>query len=297
MTDLTADARFSQLPFVTGPPFFRFYAGTPLTTKKGINIGSLFIIDDRVRPELTAAQVDFLGTVAGIVMRNMELNQEAEERKRSLKMSGALNAFQEGGVIIQDPNTREKAVPDDDPSTSRKVSRADSIDLPARSVAMDAKVPYIYRDNDAQLIADTTHEGSDESDSSASNSTKDPGSQGSPSSKEWPLQQDSTFVRAASLLRQCLDLETTGGVVFFDANTGFQGVEPDFSPDPNEDKQSHHSADSVTSITGSFRHRTTKKNNQASKIIGFSSSEFELGSQTNMKAVRSFNPLRCVVFE
>lgn len=86
--DLSADERFNTLPFVTGPPNFRFYAGTCLTTRRGINIGSLFIVDDRVRPELTASQVDFLGTVAAIVMRNLELNQEAEERNRFLKMSG-----------------------------------------------------------------------------------------------------------------------------------------------------------------------------------------------------------------
>ena len=47
--DLTEDERFNTLPFVTGPPHFRYYCGVPLRTKKGISIGSLFALDDKVR--------------------------------------------------------------------------------------------------------------------------------------------------------------------------------------------------------------------------------------------------------
>ncbi len=40
--DLREDNRFNKLPFVTGPPFLRFYAGTPLTTQRGVNIVGTF---------------------------------------------------------------------------------------------------------------------------------------------------------------------------------------------------------------------------------------------------------------
>ncbi|KAL8826758.1 MAG: hypothetical protein Q9170_007282 [Blastenia crenularia] len=96
VTDLSQDERFNQLPFVTGPPHFRFYAGTPLTTRNGVNIGSLFILDDMIRPRLTLAQERFLGTIAATITSHMEVNREAEERRKVLRMAKGLNAFVEG---------------------------------------------------------------------------------------------------------------------------------------------------------------------------------------------------------
>lgn len=96
MTDLSEDERFNQLPFVTGDPHFRFYAGTPLTTKNGVNIGSLFILDNRVRPPLNATQERFLGSIAATIMAHMEVQREAQERSKVLRMAKGLNAFVEG---------------------------------------------------------------------------------------------------------------------------------------------------------------------------------------------------------
>lgn len=96
VADLSKDERFNLLPFVAGPPYFKFYAGTPLTTKKGINIGSLFIIDDQVREPLNADQEQFLGTIAQTVMKYMETTSEAEERKKVMRLSLGMNAFVEG---------------------------------------------------------------------------------------------------------------------------------------------------------------------------------------------------------
>ncbi|KAL8842089.1 MAG: hypothetical protein Q9176_002781 [Flavoplaca citrina] len=89
-------AMVSQLPFVTGGPNFRFYAGTPLTTKNGVNIGSLFVLDSKVRPKLSPTQERFLGTIAATIMGHLEVNREAEERSKVLRMAKGLNAFVEG---------------------------------------------------------------------------------------------------------------------------------------------------------------------------------------------------------
>lgn len=64
VSDLSKDERFNQLPFVSGPPYMKFYGGTPIVTKRGIPIGSLFVIDDRVRLGLTPDEVHFMGTMA-----------------------------------------------------------------------------------------------------------------------------------------------------------------------------------------------------------------------------------------
>lgn len=50
--DLSKDPRFNQLPFVASDPHFRYYCGVPLRSRKGVAIGSIFALDDRVRPPI-----------------------------------------------------------------------------------------------------------------------------------------------------------------------------------------------------------------------------------------------------
>ncbi|KAG9233822.1 histidine kinase-group I protein [Amylocarpus encephaloides] len=96
VNDLAKDERFNQLPFVIGPPHLRFYAGVPLVTKRGIAIGSLFIVDDHVRDGLSKDQIHFLGTMAVTVMKHLEMSREVEEHRRGMKMSRGLASFVEG---------------------------------------------------------------------------------------------------------------------------------------------------------------------------------------------------------
>jgi GAF domain-containing protein len=54
VNDLSQDQRFSNLPVVDGSiAGYRFYAGAPITTSHGINIGSFFLFDDKPRNNLS----------------------------------------------------------------------------------------------------------------------------------------------------------------------------------------------------------------------------------------------------
>jgi signal transduction histidine kinase/CheY-like chemotaxis protein len=96
VNDLSQDERFSHLPFVSGPPHIKFYAGTPLVTKRGIPIGSLFVLDERARDGLSKDEIHFMGTMAGTIMRHLEMQREVEEHRRGMKMSRGLASFVEG---------------------------------------------------------------------------------------------------------------------------------------------------------------------------------------------------------
>lgn len=94
--DLTKDDQFSKLPFVTGPPLLKFYAGVPLITTRGIPIGSLFIVDDRVRPPLSDDDINFMGTMAVTIMKHISMVRQMEEHRRGIKMNRGLASFVKG---------------------------------------------------------------------------------------------------------------------------------------------------------------------------------------------------------
>ena len=66
------DARFRTNPLVTGAPNIRFYAGTPLTTPDGHNLGTLCVIYS-VRRQLTPEQRQAMAQLGRGVVRQMEL--------------------------------------------------------------------------------------------------------------------------------------------------------------------------------------------------------------------------------
>lgn len=59
--DLRQDPRFRHAPYVAGRPFLKFYCGTPITTASNLNIGSFWVLDDRLLSEFTSDQKRLFG--------------------------------------------------------------------------------------------------------------------------------------------------------------------------------------------------------------------------------------------
>jgi PAS domain S-box-containing protein len=70
--DATRDSRFLNNPFVIGDPHIRFYAGIPIVTCDGFNLGTLAVID-RCPKELSEHQLISLSTLARQVMVLLDL--------------------------------------------------------------------------------------------------------------------------------------------------------------------------------------------------------------------------------
>jgi PAS domain S-box-containing protein len=81
--DATKDDRFLNNPLVYGDANIRFYAGAPLTTKDGFNVGSLCVVDFEKR-KLTDSQQNSLRVLSKQVINLLELNH-------SLKMLAQKN--------------------------------------------------------------------------------------------------------------------------------------------------------------------------------------------------------------
>ncbi|WP_242126069.1 sensor domain-containing diguanylate cyclase [Sphingobium sp. Sx8-8] len=77
VTDALEDARFCDNPLVTGDPNIRSYAGIPLETPDGYNIGSLCAIDTVPR-QFDPGQIAILRNLAALVVEQLELRRIAE---------------------------------------------------------------------------------------------------------------------------------------------------------------------------------------------------------------------------
>lgn len=78
VTDASVDPRTLANPLVAGDFGLRFYAGVPLTTSDGYNLGTLCVIDFEARP-VDQSQLDDLADLASIVMDQLELRLSARQ--------------------------------------------------------------------------------------------------------------------------------------------------------------------------------------------------------------------------
>jgi PAS domain S-box-containing protein len=92
VTDAHKDERFHDNPLVTGAPHVRFYAGAPLQTPTGENIGTLCVIDHQVR-DLEPAQIAALQALSRQVIALLELRRSQIQLNQFFELSEDLLCF------------------------------------------------------------------------------------------------------------------------------------------------------------------------------------------------------------
>jgi len=106
--DALCDERFRDNPMVTGEPHIRYYAGASILTTDGLALGTVCVVDQRVR-RLSALQLDMLRLLASAVTRLLEhsttlhdnLSNEAQQlRHRQAVMLAMGNASLDLKVFI-----------------------------------------------------------------------------------------------------------------------------------------------------------------------------------------------------
>src|SRR5215470_899673 len=78
VADARQDERFRNDPLVTNTPRIRFYAGAPLRSPDGFNLGALCVMDPRPRPVITQQQTAMLSGLARLVVREIESRPQVE---------------------------------------------------------------------------------------------------------------------------------------------------------------------------------------------------------------------------
>src|ERR1700686_3219937 len=85
LEDATKDIRSLSNPLVAGDFGLRFYAGVPLRTGDGFNLGTLCVIDKEPRP-IDQNQIGDLRDLASVVMDQMELRIAARQAVSNAEM-------------------------------------------------------------------------------------------------------------------------------------------------------------------------------------------------------------------
>ncbi|KAJ5154619.1 CheY-like superfamily [Penicillium coprophilum] len=256
--DLTENERYKDLSFVANDPKFRFFAGTPLTTEKNINLGCLFVLDKKPRDGLTSLEKDTLGSLSMIVVDYLRVCRQASEGRRAARLSRGLSYFVEGSSSFVDSMDRSRTdsvgIPSATPPSSynrlsasggsrgspdsrgnglENASQEPSISPPNnRALSTDAR-SFSSVPSDLKLDSDSKQSGSSRLDDSSkldSGSKVESGTVES-SLPEWltsssrnRLPPDDSqgnswcFRRAANLLRESLDLSGDSGVIFLESN-------------------------------------------------------------------------------
>ncbi len=86
--DATLDDRFKANPLVIGQPHIRFYAGAPLRTREGFQLGTFCVMDSKPREGLTVNQLESLERFAKLAVSMLErrllpaLVADADQRMR-----------------------------------------------------------------------------------------------------------------------------------------------------------------------------------------------------------------------
>ncbi|MDH3600284.1 MAG: ATP-binding protein [Candidatus Tectomicrobia bacterium] len=112
------DSRFRNNPLVLQEPKIRFYAGAPLKTSAGFNLGTLCVIDYEPR-QFTKEQKNLLGELARIVIDEFELRianktlqQEIASKQEILRDFEAVFSNIDCGILFMDSDFRARLIND-----------------------------------------------------------------------------------------------------------------------------------------------------------------------------------------
>ncbi|RFU31903.1 hypothetical protein B7463_g4415, partial [Scytalidium lignicola] len=242
--DLSKDKFYKDASFIEGYPFFRYYAGVPLITKRGIPIGTLLVLDDRPHLGLTKEQIHFMGTMATTIMKHLEMVREVEEHRRAVKMSRGLASFVEGRseLIESEVEVEEGYAAHPPPSelglglgfSKSKTSSVRSQGSVSNIEQKEREYSAVVTKNQEAIFASSTITSQSSIQSESDTHTTFPADTRivvrarRDSQSKFGVEAESSamkvlFSRAANLIREAFEVD---GAVFYDAQRGFNTYNP-----------------------------------------------------------------------
>lgn len=127
--DLTQHPDLKDRAYVTEYPHGRYYAGVPITTPEGVNIGAYCILDDKPRKGISDQDLIFMRDMSQTVMTHLQTIRALSEREQNNQMVAGLGDFVRGapdlhleGDAQQQGNPVSTNMPLDDQSKGHRVT-------------------------------------------------------------------------------------------------------------------------------------------------------------------------------
>ncbi|OJD36524.1 sensor histidine kinase response [Diplodia corticola] len=233
--DTQLDSRFTDLPFATTAPDFRFYAGVPLKSPQGPAIGVYCIIDDAPRHGLGDHELLFMQDMAATVVSYLSAARAQDTNRKAEQMIRGLNSFVTGAADLQ---------------------ASQDLDVPQSPVSGSPNSTSHHSPHKAaESPADASQEDEGPADTSFSHDDLL-----SPGTKRM-------FARAAHIMRQSSDLD---GVIFFDASMANAEAPPSPTTDESgDDAASNSPAIIVEESSGSTASSYGLSRQSTCRILGF----------------------------
>ncbi|KAK2779390.1 sensor histidine kinase response [Colletotrichum kahawae] len=230
--DMAADPRAAQRPFCRHAPQNRFYAGVPIRTHRGINIGVFCVFGDTPRESLDDVSLRVLRDLSQITMDYLDTKRNKDNHRRSDRMVRGMGSFVEGKTTMSswrlNPNADSFV---DNPSLEgglnrnqqqiqkeeEELAQEETTGFDAPSPPMRPQVSPLPRKRSSPSQPATAKETIAPSVSEISVKTVTSGASGE---NIHHVQIQHVFSKAANVIREAIEVES---VLFLDATIGSFG--------------------------------------------------------------------------
>ncbi|KAG7284241.1 hypothetical protein NEMBOFW57_010605 [Staphylotrichum longicolle] len=268
---LDADVRFCQIQ----DPTRQFYAGVPIRSPAGVNIGVYCVFDDAPRPGgLDQEQVRFIRDLSVVIMDYLAYKRSHDWYHREQRMVRGLGSFVEGDAALPVPEgaaekesalSREPENPVGPPPTLKPTEEEAplAVEMPHAETSAKGDQPELANGGSTVLPARPLK----------ASSAKPP--TGPTDEARGGTNIERVFYRAANLIRESLEVE---GAVFLDAKIrSYGGLVGNMSPPPPSPSSTdvrHSSMESGSSdeIAQSLASPLPSTSPAVSRVLGFSTS-------------------------
>jgi len=290
--DLAQDSRFCDRHYIHHAPFNRFYAGVPIRSSKGINIGVLCVFDEKPHDGLEEDAVQYLRDLSRNIMSHLEARRVRDAASRHEKMVRGLGSFVDGDEqisgldhkqssnppiqIIEDPPDSEENgalyVRQDELKRQLEEHEAAQLDQPFKTEEARATTECLLEvtDKPARPVDPASVRSNSDSRLHQNPATQAPATNMTDAQGPSHFSEvKHIFAKAANIIRESIDVD---GVVFLDASIRSFGGLVDFNgvaaEAPFESLSSASSGDEA--MTDSSIHEERTYGSPFCSVLGFS---------------------------
>ncbi|OBS18738.1 hypothetical protein FPOA_10466 [Fusarium poae] len=214
VSDLATSEEFRHTWYYQSRPEHRFYAGVPITTPRGINIGVFCILDNKPRESFDEASVQIMRDISASILGQMELTRSGDGRRPGERMVRGLGSYVEGKATMTgwrssfthafdtDAGTEEGALNQTQQNLQNRREHASSVGSSEQMATPDT------------FILESPMEKRSSSPPRPTEKQPHPDASGEESRQS---QLKHIFSKAANIIRESIEVE---GVLFLDASVG-----------------------------------------------------------------------------